>query len=100
MRHTLDFFAEEKTIILAAVKHEKGKLLEYNNDPITMGSYDQEIKEVIEIEEEIKKDNVLLSRNQLIDITAYLGELVETNQFDSSDIYELDSKLNEIIDLP
>ncbi|WP_284464913.1 hypothetical protein [Chryseobacterium sp.] len=98
MGSTFDFSAEERTMILAALKHEKEKLIEINIDP--KGSYDQEISEVIKIENEIKKETDLLSRDQLDGIIIHLGELVETNQFDTSDIYALDAKISEITDIP
>lgn len=81
---------EEKILILAAIKHEKD--LQNRSD-------DEEIEYIEEIEEEISRNNVFLSRRQLDTIGTYLGPLMDTGKFEQLKISALGDKISELTDL-
>lgn len=100
MRSYFDFSAEEKTIILAAIKVRKEESNDNDSDPETISINENDLNEALEIEEEIQKENIQLSRNQLNAIGTYLGPLMDENIFDQLDISALEDKISEITDLP
>lgn len=86
----IDFSTQEKTLILEAIKHEKD--LQNRSD-------DEEIEYIEEIEEEIGRNNVFLSRRQLDTIGTYLGPLMDTGKFKQLEISALEDKISELTDL-
>jgi hypothetical protein len=82
---------EEKNLIVSAIKFEK-KILERTDD---------EIEYVEEIEKEMDRENIFLSRRQIDSIVYYLGSLLDKrNEFNSADVLMLESKLEALSDLP
>ena len=88
----IDFTKNEKDLILAAIEIEKE--LQDRSD-------DEELEEIQELEEEIKKENVFLSRIQIDVIIYYLGALLDRRElFSQEDVLSLESKLEELSNLP
>ncbi|WPO91823.1 hypothetical protein [Chryseobacterium sp. YR459] len=88
----IQFTPEEKNLIQAAIQYEK---------EIQDRSDDEEIEYVEEIEEEIQKDNVFISRRHIDSIIIYLGYLLDRkDQYDSGQILALESKLDNLSNLP
>ncbi|MCJ8153260.1 hypothetical protein MKJ01_05725 [Chryseobacterium sp. SSA4.19] len=82
----------EKDLILAAIKIEKEVKERFNDD---------ESEEIEEIELEITKENIFLSRIQIDVIIYYLGALLDRREmFDQGDVLSLESKLEQLIELP
>ena len=86
----IHFTTNEKELILAAILHEKD---------IQARIDDEEIEYIEEIEEEINKNNVFLSRHQLDTIGTFLGPLMDTHKFDQLDISALEDKISEMTSL-
>ncbi|WP_294288537.1 hypothetical protein [uncultured Chryseobacterium sp.] len=83
---------EEKELIIAAIEIEK--IVQERSD-------DEDIEEIDFLEEEIKKENVFLSRRQLDVIIHYLGGLLQRkDQYDEKDVMGLAWKLEELTELP
>lgn len=53
-----------------------------------------------EIEEDLLKMNILLSRTQIDVIAYYLNDLLQITQYDCNEVIVLQQKLNVISDLP
>ncbi|UTX46606.1 hypothetical protein [Chryseobacterium sp. MA9] len=88
----IQFTPEEKNLIQAAIQYEK---------EIQDRSDDEEIEYVEEIEEEIQKENVFISRRHIDSIIIYLGYLLDRkDQYDSGQILDLESKLDNLSNLP
>lgn len=88
----IQFTPEEKNLIQAAIQYEKE--LQDRSD-------DEEIEYVEEIEEEIQKENVFISRRHIDSIIIYLGYLLDRkDQYDSGQIHALESKLDDLSNLP
>lgn len=82
---------EEKRLILSAIKFEK-EMLEIG---------DEEIEYVEEIENEMDKENIFLSRKQIDSIVYYLATLLDKREeFESADVLMLESKLESLSNLP
>lgn len=81
----------EKQLITSAILLEK-KLDEYI-DP-------GHVEFINDIEEEIKRDTILLSRTQIDVIVYYLEALLETTEYDDKEVSALQHKLNFFSDLP
>lgn len=83
---------EEKELIIAAIEIEK---------EVQERSYDEDIEEIDFLEEEIRKENVFLSRRQLDVIIHYLGGLLQRkDQYNEKDVMGLAWKLEELTELP
>ena len=88
----INFTKSEKELILAAIEIEK-ELQERSDD--------EQLEEIMELEQEIKKENVFLSRIQIDIIINYLGALLDRRElFNQADVLSLESKLEELSDLP
>ncbi|MDR3026004.1 hypothetical protein [Chryseobacterium sp.] len=88
----IQFTPEEKSLILAAIQYEK---------EIQDRSDDEEIEYVEEIEEEFQKENVFISRRHIDSIIIYLGYLLDRkDQYENSQILALESKLDDLSNLP
>ena len=81
----------EKYLISSAILWEK-RSAEYI-DPMHM-------EFINDIEEDIKKEIILLSRTQIDVIVYYLETLLDTTEYDPKEISALQLKLNLISDLP
>lgn len=83
---------EEKELIIAAIEIEK--FVQERSD-------DEDYEEIEFLEEEIKKQNVFLSRRQLDVIIHYLGGLLQRkDQYNEKDVMGLAWKLEELTELP
>ncbi len=88
----IHFTSEEKSLILAALQYEKE--LQDRSD-------DEEIEYVEEIEEEIQKENIFISRRHIDSLIIYLGYLLDRkDQYDNGQILSLESKLDDLSNLP
>ncbi|MDR6525099.1 hypothetical protein J2787_000469 [Chryseobacterium rhizosphaerae] len=88
----LAFTTEEKELILSAIKYEK---------EVQDRADEDEIEYVEEIEDEIQKENVFISRRQIDSIIIYLGYLLDRrDQYDNGEVLLLESKLENFSNLP
>ncbi|MCQ9639344.1 hypothetical protein MP478_08050 [Chryseobacterium sp. WG14] len=88
----LEFTTEEKKLILSAIKYEK---------EIQDRADEDEIDYVEEIEDEIQKENVFISRRQIDSIIIYLGYLLDRrDQYDNGEVLLLEGKLENFSNLP
>ncbi|SMC35536.1 hypothetical protein [Chryseobacterium sp. YR221] len=88
----LAFTTEEKELILSAIRHEK---------EVQDRADEDEIEYVEEIEDEIQKENVFISRRQIDSIIIYLGYLLDRrDQYDNGEVLLLESKLENFSNLP
>ncbi|CAH0262218.1 MULTISPECIES: hypothetical protein [unclassified Chryseobacterium] len=88
----LEFTTEEKKLILSAIKYEK---------EIQDRADEDEIDYVEEIEDEIQKENVFISRRQIDSIIIYLGYLLDRrDQYDNGEVLLLEGKLESFSNLP
>ncbi|VXB02069.1 hypothetical protein [Chryseobacterium sp. 8AT] len=95
----IEFNENERNLILAAIKVEKEKLLNYNSDEQTTGIFDEDLEDLKEIEREILCDQILLSRDQLDTLVLYLSVLQDNSDYDQLEIIELEDKINLLTDL-
>ncbi|RLJ33961.1 hypothetical protein CLU97_3451 [Chryseobacterium sp. 7] len=88
----IQFTLEEKSMILAAIKHEKE--LQDRMD-------EEEIDYVEEIEEEMQRENIFISRRNIDSLIIYLGHLLDkTDQYNTAEVLTLESKLDDLSNLP
>ncbi|MBL3547745.1 MULTISPECIES: hypothetical protein [Chryseobacterium] len=88
----LAFTTEEKELILSAIRYEK---------EVQDRADEDEIEYVEEIEDEIQKENVFISRRQIDSIIIYLGYLLDRrDQYDNGEVLLLESKLENFSNLP
>ncbi|KAB1230304.1 hypothetical protein DBR39_17210 [Chryseobacterium sp. KBW03] len=88
----IHFTPEEKSLLLAAMQYEK---------EIQDRSDDEELEYVEEIEEEIQRENVFISRRQIDSLIIYLGSLLDKkDQYNSGEVLALESKLDDLSNLP
>ncbi|GEN65799.1 hypothetical protein [Chryseobacterium rhizosphaerae] len=88
----LTFTTEEKELILSAIRYEK---------EVQDRADEDEIEYVEEIEDEIQKENVFISRRQIDSIIIYLGYLLDRrDQYDNGEVLLLESKLENFSNLP
>lgn len=86
---SLVFDTNEKELILAAINIAK-----QNYD-------DSDYRELVEIEDEIKLENVFLSRKQISMIESITGPLLDfPEKYEQMEVYELETKLTEYVELP
>ncbi|WP_128414506.1 hypothetical protein [Chryseobacterium sp. Leaf201] len=89
---SLVFDTKEKELILAAINIAK-----QNYDD----KKDSDYLELVEIEDEIKFENVFLSRKQISNIESITGPLLDfPKKYQQMEIYDLETKLNEYVELP
>jgi hypothetical protein len=88
----IHFTPEEKNLILAAIQYEK---------EIQDKADDEEIDYVEEIEEEIQRENIFISRRNIDSIVIYLGHLLDkADQYNNAEVLSLESKLDDLSNLP
>lgn len=88
----LAFTTEEKELILSAIRYEK---------EVQDRADEDEIEYVEEIEDEIQKENVFITRRQIDSIIIYLGYLLDRrDQYDNGEVLLLESKLENFSNLP
>ena len=88
----IQFTPEEKNLILAAIQYEKE--LQDRTD-------EDEIEYVEEIEDEIQKENIFISRRHIDSIIIYLGHLLnKADQYNNTQVLALESKLDDLSNLP
>jgi hypothetical protein len=88
----IDFTKEEKDLILAAIEIKKG-LQEMTEDG--------HLEEMEELEEEMKKETVYLSRSQLEVLFEYLGVLLDRKkEYSQIDVMLLGNKLEKLMNQP
>lgn len=88
----IQFTSEEKNLILTAIQYEKE--LQDRTD-------DDEIEYVEEIEEEIQRDHIFISRRNIDSIVIYLGHLLnKADQYNKTRVLALESKLDDLSNLP
>lgn len=89
---SLVFDTKEKELILAAINIAK-----QNYDD----KKDSDYLELVEIEDEIKFENVFLSRKQISNIESITDPLLDfPKKYQQMEIYDLETKLNEYVELP
>lgn len=88
----IQFTPEEKNLILAAIQYEK---------EIQDRADDDEIEYVEEIEEEFQKENIFISRRNIDSIIIYLEHLLnKADQYNTTEVQALESKLDNLSNLP
>ena len=88
---SLVFDTKEKELILAAINIAKQN---YDKE-------DSDYLELVEIEDEIKLENVFLSRKQISEIESITGQLLDfPEKYHQMEVYDLETKLNEYVELP
>ncbi|SMP16398.1 hypothetical protein [Chryseobacterium profundimaris] len=87
----IELSKKEKDLILAAIQIEKE-----NQDQ----DDSEEFKEMEDLEAEITRENVFLSRPQIDCVIYYLGALFQNSDYEQSDVIALDAKLEELSHLP
>lgn len=88
----INFLPSEKELILAAITLEK---------ELQKRSNDEELEGIEEMEDEIIRENIFLSRTQLSILFDYLEVLLDRkDRFNQTDVISLGVKLNELINLP
>lgn len=91
MINYLVFDTDEKKLIFAALKLR---------EKIISGDRDFETY-LYNIQEEVSKENVFLSRSQLDSIQNYLGSLLDyKDEYDQAAVIDLENKIDAIIELP
>lgn len=89
---SLVFNTKEKELILAAINIGKQN---YDDKD------DSDYIELVEIENEIKLENVFLSRKQLSMIESITGPLLDfPEKYQQIEVYDLETKLTEYVELP
>lgn len=82
----IHFTPEEKNLILAAIQYEK-EIQDKADDE--------------EIEEEIQRENIFISRRNIDSIVIYLGHLLDkAHQYNNAEVLSLESKLDDLSNLP
>ena len=89
---SLVFDTKEKELILAAINIDKEDFDDKE---------DSDYLELVEIEDEIKLENVFLSRKQISKIESITGPLLDfPEKYQQMEVYDLETKLNEYVELP
>lgn len=88
----LVFDTKEKELILAAIAIAKKE----HND-----KNDSSYLELVELQDEVNHENNFFSRKQISHIESITGPLLDFQEkYNNMDIYDLETKLNEILELP
>ncbi|UZT97951.1 hypothetical protein ODZ84_22755 [Chryseobacterium fluminis] len=87
----INFNIKEKNLISDALKYAKKSLMESDSGHVEF---------LNDIEEEMLKINILLSRTQIDTIVYYLNYLPQTEIYNKNDVSNLQYRLNRLSDLP
>lgn len=87
----IDLTLKEKNLIIAAIRREKESVENMDTGYLEF---------IHEMDEDIQKEIILLSRTQIDSIVYYLDTLFYLREYDSKEVLRLQHKLNALSDLP